>query len=329
MVRPKVATPGTTVTIMGRGFHPRAMVQVGAKKIKPTSVTPRRITFVVPPMQNPGPRPISVLMGRKALSGGMLRVRMGPPRAKMPPGARPGHPMKPGMHRHRRERWRKFRGRPAVFSYRPRMGKPGTRVVIHGRNFAPDAEVLFGPKLITGAKIRPNRIVFRIPRGHKDGLIHIRQKGLRHQLVVGMFDVKAGISRAERRKREMERKRLARKRWQAYQRKLAKSRAARWKAYNSRWEELRRTREDRRRKRLAAIRAAWKAKFLAHEQVRAELALHAGRMSRLRQMLRLAGVDGRGKLAVRIQLVMDREQARHKRRMASLKVGFSMEGVPR
>lgn len=326
-MRPKVATPGSTVTLIGRGFHPKSVVRIGKQKVRPTSVTPRRMTFVIPPTMRPGPRPVMVIMGKRALSGGVLRVA--PAGATPPPGPGMKPPHKRGRHdmRHRRRaRWKRYRERPAVYGYSPRMGPVRTRIIVRGRNFKPDAKVFFGKTHVVGAKISPNQIILRVPRGEKSGLIKIRQPGLSRSLFVGVFDVKRGISKAERRKRQMERRRLARERWRAYQRKLAKSRKARMKAYRDRWSKLRETREERRRKRLEAIRAAWKAKFLADQQVRAELALHASRMARLREMLRLAGVDGRGKLAVRIQLVMDREQARHKHRMASLKAGLSVEG---
>lgn len=320
---PKAAAPGTTVTITGRGFKPMTMVQLGKRKIKPAAVTAVSISFVVPKLK-PGRHLLAVTMGPKSMPAGMLMVT--PETAAAAPPA-VGGPRKPmvrgrGRHRARAARWKALHAKPAVYSFAPRMGKPGQQVVIRGRNFAPGAKVFFNNKPVAGARVAATRIVFTVPPSKRDGLISIRQAGQPGAIIVGMFDLKGRFDRAAEARRQAAMKKAAQDAWLARQRALAKSREARLAAYNARMQELAAQREARRAKRLAAWRAQWEMKFLNDPQVRAELALHAERAARLRHMLRLAEIDN-SKLAVRIQLALNREDERHKQRMVVLKTAFA------
>jgi hypothetical protein len=67
------------------------------------------------------------------------------------------------------------------------------------------------------------------------------------------------------------------------------------------------------------MRKRWQRQFLASPEVQAEMALHAQRAARLERMRRLAEVDDREKLVVRIEILLEREDERHDRRMGFLK----------
>jgi hypothetical protein len=66
--------------------------------------------------------------------------------------------------------------------------------------------------------------------------------------------------------------------------------------------------------------------FLADSRTRAELRLHNERMSRLNQMLRLAGELRDSSLQARIRVAIQSENNRHQRQMAQLRAQFRPPG---
>jgi IPT/TIG domain len=234
----------------------------------------------------------------------------------------------------RRKRWSRMRGLPTVFKFKQSKRKPGV-FVIRGRNFAPDTTVNVDKHVVTGAKITPNRIVFQMPAVDGKAVILLRSPKLPRPIFVGVHEatppaaaaaapaVDPAAAQKQEQQQEQARRKLARERWAKRRATLAKTRTARLAQYNKRWEELRAKRAARRAKRLETFQSKWDSAFLSNDQVRAELALHAERSARLRQMLGLAEVDKQDKLVVRIQLVIDQETARHDQRMAALKTALA------
>jgi len=325
-VRPRTAPVGSTVVIIGRGFTPGMKVLVGAKhKVVPTSITPRRITFVVPSLP-PSARVLSVIHGRKSFTAGMLTI--GTAAATTTPTT-----ARPDERRPRRRRWRNYRKRSVVFGMAPRAGRVGRRVVINGRNFAPDAQVSVNGAPVRAAKVTPRKIIFRMPPTTRaTNIVRVVQASGKKIMLVGVFELKKqGIDKqaetrrkAEQARRLVEMRKLARARWMKRRAAMAKTRAARFAAYETHWKDLRARRAERRAKRLASYRAQWKANFLVNQQVRTELALHSDRMARLNQMMRLAEVDNLAKLVVRIQVAQTRETRRHKRRMITIRTALGV-----
>lgn len=111
----------------------------------------------------------------------------------------------------------------------------------------------------------------------------------------------------------------AEKWWKLRQKELAKAAADREKWLASQEELLAREREQRRQARRAEILARWEQNFLSQQNVWAELNLHAERMARLNRALRLAEAGGNGKLAVRVRVLIDLENARHDMNMMALR----------
>lgn len=212
----------------------------------------------------------------------------------------------------------------AVSSYYPKGGPAGTKVVIRGHHFPEGAKVMVGKKAADGVSVKPRRITFTVPKGAKDGFIRVMAKGQR--LVVGPYDYKRKRrSKADWNKLRTERRARAMKRWKERKVKmrLPPKKEARRKWLAQREEELRKSRAERRKQRLARIRAKWKVKFLSNPEVRAEMTLHAARLARLQRMRRLAAADNREKLVVRIEVLVERENNRHSRRMQVLKASIA------
>jgi hypothetical protein len=260
------------------------------------------------------------------VEGTYIVVGAPPPPPGMPPGAAPGAPPPPpgavvvpvvG-------------DRPIITGFWPQRGKPGARVKIHGRNFAPDIEVLWRGTPVPGAKVSPFEIVFQVPPDATTGMIGVGHEHGGHNLPVGQFDVvTAGDPEAEWKKLEEQRHRDAEAAWIARQKELAaiaKDRAARdawWKKHE---EELEASREERREKRAAEIRAKWEGAFLADADTQAELALHAERVATLDRAKEIAELKSDGKLAVRIDVALGKENARHDQRMTTLQASFGTKG---
>ncbi len=111
----------------------------------------------------------------------------------------------------------------------------------------------------------------------------------------------------------------AEKWWKKRQAELAKAAADRDKWLLAQEELLTRERAQRREARRAEILARWEASFLSKQNVVAELNTHAERMARLNRALRLAEAAGNGKLAVRVRILVDIENARHDMNMMALR----------
>jgi hypothetical protein len=218
--------------------------------------------------------------------------------------------------------------RPVVSSYWPAKGKAGTRIVIRGRNFPADAQVLFAGTAVTGANVKDDRITFAIPANAASGDIALRA-GRGRPVAVGTFEVEASYDAAAEAKRlEDERRRAAEAAWAKRRAELANDRRSRETAIAQRREERERTREQRREQRLAELQAKWARAFLADEETQAELTLHAQRVAELERMLEIAQIKADAKLAVRIEMTRAREDARHTRRMAALQASFGKGGTP-
>jgi hypothetical protein len=241
-----------------------------------------------------------------------------------PPG--PPGPGDRGMGDHHRHDWKL--DRPVVSSYWPTKGKIGSRIVIRGKNFPTDAQVLFAGNPVTGAKVTADKIVFEVPANAVNGTIALKAGG-RRDLPVGSYEVAATFDAAAEQKRiEDEQRKAAEAAWNARQSALAKDRAAREAAIKQRQEDRQRTREDRRAKREAEIQAKWDAAFLADGETQNELTLHAQRVAEITRMRDIADVSANAKLAVRIEVAQQREDQRHQQRMDALHAGFQPGGTP-
>ena len=111
----------------------------------------------------------------------------------------------------------------------------------------------------------------------------------------------------------------AEKWWRARQKELAKAAADREKWLLAQEDLLTRERQARRDARRAEILARYEASFLGQQQVLDELNRHAERLARLGRALRLAEAAGNGKLAVRVRVLVDLENARHDMNMMALR----------
>ncbi|MGN6108991.1 MAG: IPT/TIG domain-containing protein [Kofleriaceae bacterium] len=248
----------------------------------------------------------------------------------LPPTPPPPTPGSPGTADPRprptppRRQWKLER--PVVSSYWPNKGKPGTRVVIRGRNFPSDAAIVWAGAPLRAAKVTADQIVFAIPASATSGPISIRA-GRGPDLIVGGFEVAAAFdAEAEAKRLEAERKRKAEEAWAARQKQLARDRAAREAAARQREEERIASREQRRTDRLEQLRAKWAREFLADPETQAELTLHAQRVAELERMREIAEIADRGPLAIRIDVARAREDERHEQRMATLQQLFHGKG---
>ena len=238
--------------------------------------------------------------------------------AGTPPG--PG----PQVREHRRE-WRIER--PVVSSYWPTKGKTGTKIVIHGDNFASDSMVMWGGTEIKGAKVRDNEIVFEVPSGAASGPIMIHGGKDRRPLFVGNFEVAASFDPiAEQKRLDDERRKAAEAAWASQVAKANHDRAARQAEVDRREGEWESTREQRRMAREKEIKAKWDNAFLADGDTQAELTLHAQRVAEITRMRDVVEVTGDQKMGVRIEAASSREDYRHDARMQALHDSFGHNG---
>lgn len=343
-VMPKAGAPGATVTLRGIGLPPNATVMIGKRKVQAAAPGGRGavLQFAVPERMRPGVHKVSVELNGAMVDVGTFEVTadattgapVPPPVADPPMPPPPPAPIAVGeprpdrarvpSKRPDRKRWASYQF-PVVNRYGPAKGDAGTQVTIHGANFTPALEVFLGDAKITGATIKPNVITFKVPRGASDGVITVRGAGNRRALAVGQFEVIKFDFRAAQKQRQEERRKAAEEAWKQRQKELAKDRAARMRALQEREAALAASREQRRLERLAEIRAQFKAAFLADEMTQAEMALHAERLARLQRMVRLAEANADGKLVVRIEIAIAKENDRHGSRMATLEAAFQVQ----
>lgn len=215
--------------------------------------------------------------------------------------------------------------RPTVSSYWPDKGKGGSRVVIRGRNFAPETRVMWGPDEVRSAKVRNDEIEFRVPNNATSATIILKGAGGR-DLIVGNYEVANYDADADARRIAAERQAAAQAAWTASQAKMAHDAAARQAALDARWNELDSNREQRRERRMQQIRAKWQAAFLGDPDTQDELTLHAERVADLTRAKDVAAVTNNQKLGIRIDIALSKENDRHDRRMAALQTGFSAKG---
>ncbi|HEX4451760.1 MAG TPA: IPT/TIG domain-containing protein [Kofleriaceae bacterium] len=243
-----------------------------------------------------------------------------PPPPPPPPGPPPGPPPSDMPPPHA---W--HLDRPTVSSYWPTKGKAGTRVVIHGKNFPADAQILWGPNPVMAAKVEPEKIVFQVPPASQSATILIkRDHG--HDLVVGNFEVADFDADAEAKRQAADRLAAAQTAWAQSQSQLAHDQAARQAALDSQYQERDTDRQQRRAARLEELRQKWQAAFLSDPDTQAELTLHAQRVAELQRAKDLAGVSANSKLGIRIDVATQRENDRHDQRMAALKTAFDARG---
>ncbi|MEZ4399040.1 MAG: IPT/TIG domain-containing protein [Kofleriaceae bacterium] len=221
---------------------------------------------------------------------------------------------------------------PVVSGFWPPQGKPGTKVVIRGRNFAADTVVEFAGAAVADAKITPGMITFAIAAEAATGPIVLR-RGQDRPLLVGTLAVAAAAAppvdvAAEVAKRDAEHQRAAEAAWADRQAQLAKDRAARAAVVQQRWAERDTNRAARRAARADEIRARWQAAFLADPATLDELALHAQRTAELDRMRDLAEVALNKQLAVRVEVLERREADRHTQRMTALEAAAKAGGTP-
>ncbi|MEO8705275.1 MAG: IPT/TIG domain-containing protein, partial [Kofleriaceae bacterium] len=218
--------------------------------------------------------------------------------------------------------------RPAVEGYFPQKGKIGTRVVIRGRNFPPDIQVLWNGNELRGANVSPDRISFIVPvNSSSPSTIELRREGKRRELTVGMFDVAATFDPiAEQARIDEARRKAAEAAVLARSKAIAADRAAREAAYRARIEERAASRERRRAEEIALLRGRWGRPLLINRETLGELTLHAQRVAELSRMRDLADLANNSKLSVRIEIAQAREDSRHEDRMATLKA--SLGGAP-
>jgi hypothetical protein len=337
-MQPATGAAGTTVSIRGRGLPDSATVIIGKQRVQATRSGRRdkSLTFVVPTTVQPGARRVSLEIDGALVQVGDFQVAAAadPVVAPPPPPPRPiavgePHPNTPPntrvpSRRPQRKRWASYEI-PVVSSYWPATGAGGTAVTIVGANFTPQLQVFIGNAQITGAAITPTSIAFKIPADAASGVITVRGAGNRRALAVGQFEVAKIDPMREWKKREQERLAAAQSAWKERRKNLAKDRAARAKALEEREAALAASREQRRAARLAEIRAQFQAAFLADENTQAALTLHAERLARLQRMVRLAEANDDGKLVVRIEVAMARENDRHTQRMAALEAAFQAQ----
>jgi hypothetical protein len=326
---PMSGESGTTVTIQGKGLADDTVVIIDRRQVPATRVNRRSLTFTVPRLR-PGKRDIILRSSAGDIPVGQFDVigtRTPPPgdngRGTVPPLPPPRDDVRrkvPPPRRVDRRGPPPHRQFTVVHDFSPHQGPVGTKVTIRGKRFAPDLTVLVGDRPVKPTRITDSAIEIVVPRQHGNGLITLRGIPGRRDLVVGTFEIAKKPPPRDHYKRRMdERRERAKQRWAERRAALAKSEAERQKELARQEEELQRSREQRRRERAQALREKWEQAFLAQDEVRAEIALHAERMARLARMLRLAESMDQETLVIRIEVASENENDRHERRMNALR----------
>ncbi|HEY4240174.1 MAG TPA: IPT/TIG domain-containing protein [Kofleriaceae bacterium] len=337
-ITPGSAKPGETVTIHGDHLPPDAKAKVNGRSVV-TSVAPdgRSITFSVPPGP-PSRVNVTVTIATTETPVGSIEIlpEHGPPpivpprdhgepppppgMSPPPPGMSPPPPPPGGPGGH--HDW--HMDRPVVSSFFPPKGQPGTTIHVRGQNFAPDSQVLWAGAPVPGVRVTPEEITFNVPAGAATGALSLRSGGLRRELPIGNFEVAVYNYAAEQKRWDDDARARAEASWHA--RKIEKDKAARDAALAQQEAQLEASRASRRTEWLAQERKKFQAAFLADPETQSELALHAKRGAEIDRMERLAEDLDNEKLAVRIQVLGTRENARHDERMKELEAAFRAGG---
>jgi hypothetical protein len=215
---------------------------------------------------------------------------------------------------------------PVISSYWPPRGKSGQRIVIRGRNFPNDAQVIWNGTAVPAARVEADQIVFQVPASATTGDIMLRRAHGR-DLPIGRFEIAtSGDPDADARKADEERRKQAEAAWEARQKELAQDRAARQATWQQHQDELEATRDQRRDQRMAEIRGKWEASFLADADTQSELTLHGQRVAQLARAKEIAELKADAKLGVRIEVALGKENDRHTQRMAALETAFRTKG---
>ena len=210
--------------------------------------------------------------------------------------------------------------RPTVSHFWPAKGDAGAKVTIRGENFAPDSVVVLGTVAVPGAHVTPNEISFTVPHDAKSGEVAIRGGG--RQLIVGSYEVAHYDAVHEAAKLDDDRRQKAEGAWKSRQATLAKDATARAADLTKREHDLEATREQRRTVEASDLQGKWDRRVLGDPEVQAELTLHGQRVAELDRMDRLATAKADGKLVVRIQVAIAKENDRHAQRMSTLKAAI-------
>ena len=84
------------------------------------------------------------------------------------------------------------------------------------------------------------------------------------------------------------------------------------------WKKLKETRKERRKERREEIKKLW-GDLSDKPAARAELRVHAWRVARLNRMRTIAKAEGKDAMVTRIDGLLEKEKARHKKKMEQLK----------
>jgi hypothetical protein len=224
----------------------------------------------------------------------------------------------PAVGEHGRRDWKIQH--PVVVSHTPLRGKPGQKIVVRGERFGKDTVVVWGGKPIPTASVTENEITFVVPPGAANGTVYLRGGGLADDLSLG--DYQAQVDEAAIKAQQDAEKAAAETEWKGMHKQAIKDEKARDAELAQEQADLDKSREERREKYYADLKAKFNAAFLEDANTIAELQVHADRLARLDRIQRLVASEGDDKLGVRVTVDIKRENDRHDRRMAALKAAF-------
>jgi hypothetical protein len=271
------------------------------------------------PEPTPGARPAPAAGAQAAPAAGAQAAPAAG--AQAAPGAVAGAQRRPAPAPSQARRRGPPKDTPVVSGFAPRSGPPGTEVTIRGRNLdAPGLEVVVGGEVVKPTRSSARALTIMLPKGVEGGSIALR-RSQRPEVVVGAFE--ASKKRSKRRaKRDEAHRKQAQAQWEARRKELPESEDERLAELDRQEDGLRRSREERRRQRAAALAAAHDRQLRAKADVQAELALNAERIARLDRMLRLAEAQADGRLVVRVRVLQQQEAERHEQRINDLRLAF-------
>ncbi|HUH01498.1 MAG TPA: IPT/TIG domain-containing protein [Kofleriaceae bacterium] len=136
---PQNGAVGTEVAIAGTGFTPETRVIFGRTEVRPSSVTPTRLTVRVPDAHGDG----AIVLRHPGVSSdiqvGRFSVELG----------------------------------LTVTGFAPASGVAGTRILIHGSGFGPGVRVVVGAVELPVVRVTPTGITVRLPDSAGSGVISV------------------------------------------------------------------------------------------------------------------------------------------------------------